>query len=102
MTRSLYGREGIRFARPMRGRLLNGSLAARSPLKGIGTCCSDPYLAAEDHDGSMKERGAARRARDPAEDALRRWLGGQDRALEEWLNGRVHQVRHRPRTLATT
>jgi len=50
----------------------------------------------------MKERGAARRARDPAEDALRRWLGGQDRALEEWLNGRVHKVRHRPRTLATT
>ncbi len=38
--------------------------------------------------------------RDPHVDALRRWLEGQDEALEEWLSFRVRPLRRRPRTLA--
>ena len=36
----------------------------------------------------------------PELEALRRWLNGQDAALEEWLSGRVRPIRRRPRTLA--
>jgi len=36
----------------------------------------------------------------PEVEALRRWLNGQDAALEEWLSGRVRPVVRRPRTLA--
>jgi hypothetical protein len=34
-------------------------------------------------------------------DALRRWLNGQDAALEEWLDGRVRPIRRRRRALAS-
>jgi len=49
----------------------------------------------------MKNGSTPVRARDTADDALRRWLRGQDGALEEWLGGRVRKVRHRTRTLST-
>ena len=48
----------------------------------------------------MKDGGTPVRVRDTAEGALRRWLGGQDEALYEWLGGRVRKVRHRTKTLA--
>ncbi|HEV8594344.1 MAG TPA: hypothetical protein VGR51_02325 [Thermoplasmata archaeon] len=32
-------------------------------------------------------------------EALRRWVGGEDDALDEWLEGRVRPIVRRPRAL---
>jgi len=43
----------------------------------------------------------ADRETDANTEALRRWLTGQDAALDEWLDGRVRPIRRKPRALAT-
>jgi len=40
------------------------------------------------------------RTPDANDQALRRWLEGQDAALEEWLDGTVRPIVRRRRTLA--